>query len=203
MSDCPTVHTLHGPFTDQTSMLYWASPAGTGSWPSPTASRPWGHPISVGPESLQRHPPGPLLGPGRQRGLPVLPGPGRRGEGAHVAIEAARRAGRRLVTKTALLARAAGLLFPIQWPEPFGLVMTEAMACGTPVIAWRNGSVPEVTADGRPALLSTRSRRWRPPLTESANSTPRDPGPGQGAVLSRGHGDRLRTHLPASTRPWR
>jgi glycosyltransferase involved in cell wall biosynthesis len=39
-------------------------------------------------------------------------------------------------------------LFPIQWPEPFGLVMTEAMACGTPVVAWRNGSVPEVVADG-------------------------------------------------------
>jgi glycosyltransferase involved in cell wall biosynthesis len=101
----------------------------------------------------------------------------------HLAIEAARRAGRRLVMcvttknqreraywaeqveplldddvevrgecdqeqKTELLAGAAALLFPIQWPEPFGLVMTEAMACGTPVVAWRNGSVPEVVADG-------------------------------------------------------
>ena len=52
-----------------------------------------------------------------------------------------------------LLARAAALLFPIQWPEPFGLVMTEAMACGTPVIAWRNGSVPEVVADGQTGVV--------------------------------------------------
>jgi glycosyltransferase involved in cell wall biosynthesis len=49
--------------------------------------------------------------------------------------------------KADLLGRAAALVFPIQWPEPFGLVMTEAMACGTPVVAWRNGSVPEVVAD--------------------------------------------------------
>jgi glycosyltransferase involved in cell wall biosynthesis len=105
----------------------------------------------------------------------------------HLAIEAARQAGRRLVMcattknereraywaeqvepilgddvevrgecdqeKTQLLAGAAALLFPIQWPEPFGLVMTEAMACGTPVIAWRNGSVPEVVADGQTGFV--------------------------------------------------
>jgi glycosyltransferase involved in cell wall biosynthesis len=39
-------------------------------------------------------------------------------------------------------------LFPIQWDEPFGLVMVEAMACGTPVVALRGGSVPEVVRDG-------------------------------------------------------
>jgi glycosyltransferase involved in cell wall biosynthesis len=50
--------------------------------------------------------------------------------------------------KAAFLRGARGLLFPIRWPEPFGLVMAEALACGTPVIALREGSVPEVVSDG-------------------------------------------------------
>ena len=45
------------------------------------------------------------------------------------------------------------MLFPIQWNEPFGLVMIEAMACGTPVLAWKKGSVPEVLEQGVSGVL--------------------------------------------------
>ena len=55
--------------------------------------------------------------------------------------------------KVDLLARARAVLFPIDWDEPFGLVMTEAMACGTPVIGTRRGSVPEVIADGQTGFI--------------------------------------------------
>ena len=51
--------------------------------------------------------------------------------------------------KTEFLGQAAALLFPVEWPEPFGLVMIEAMACGTPVLAFRCGSVPEIIDDGQ------------------------------------------------------
>jgi glycosyltransferase involved in cell wall biosynthesis len=104
-------------------------------------------------------------------------------KGAHLAIDAAREAGRRIVlagklnepseqeyfathvkprlgddaefvgeadmaAKQDLYAAAQCLVFPICWDEPFGLVMIEAMACGTPVVALSRGSVPEVVADG-------------------------------------------------------
>jgi glycosyltransferase involved in cell wall biosynthesis len=56
--------------------------------------------------------------------------------------------------KDAFLAGASALLFPIDWPEPFGLVMIEAMACGTPVIAYRRGSVGEVIDDGDTGFIA-------------------------------------------------
>jgi glycosyltransferase involved in cell wall biosynthesis len=55
--------------------------------------------------------------------------------------------------KQEFLGNARALLFPINWPEPFGLVMIEAMACGTPVIALRRGSVPEVLDHGRTGFI--------------------------------------------------
>jgi len=56
-------------------------------------------------------------------------------------------------TKTAILTRSRALLFPIRWNEPFGLVMIEAMACGTPVVATRRGSTPEIIVDGKTGFL--------------------------------------------------
>ena len=55
--------------------------------------------------------------------------------------------------KADFLANADALIFPIDWREPFGLVMIEAMSCGTPVIAFRRGSVPEVVDDGVSGVL--------------------------------------------------
>jgi len=55
--------------------------------------------------------------------------------------------------KDEFLGNAYALLFPIDWPEPFGLVMIEAMACGTPVIAYRGGAVPEVMEEGHTGFV--------------------------------------------------
>lgn len=57
--------------------------------------------------------------------------------------------------KEDFLGNAYTLLFPIDWPEPFGLVMIEAIACGTPVIAYDSGSVPEVVEQGRTGFIVT------------------------------------------------
>ncbi|WP_406825664.1 glycosyltransferase [Pedobacter sp. KACC 23697] len=55
--------------------------------------------------------------------------------------------------KNHYLGKAKALLFPIEWDEPFGMVMIEAMACGTPVIGFKRGSVPEVITDGKNGLI--------------------------------------------------
>jgi len=55
--------------------------------------------------------------------------------------------------KEELLGDALALLFPVDWPEPFGLIVIEALACGTPVIARRRGSVPELITHGRTGFV--------------------------------------------------
>ena len=55
--------------------------------------------------------------------------------------------------KSEFLGNALAFLFPIDWPEPFGLVLIETLACGTPIIAFRNGSVPEIVEHGRTGFI--------------------------------------------------
>jgi glycosyltransferase involved in cell wall biosynthesis len=70
-------------------------------------------------------------------------------------------------TKVELLQHARATLFPIEWEEPFGLVMIESMACGTPVIATRHGAVPEVIEHGRSGLIVDSYREMTAALDEA------------------------------------
>jgi glycosyltransferase involved in cell wall biosynthesis len=69
--------------------------------------------------------------------------------------------------KVELLQDARATLFPIEWEEPFGLVMIESMACGTPVIATRHGAVPEVIEDGRSGVVVDSYRHMAAALDEA------------------------------------
>ena len=71
--------------------------------------------------------------------------------------------------KQEFLGNAYALLFPIDWPEPFGLVAIEAMACGTPVIAYRNGSVPELIEEGVTGFIVNNIEQAAVALCEVAN----------------------------------
>jgi glycosyltransferase involved in cell wall biosynthesis len=74
--------------------------------------------------------------------------------------------------KFALLGGAMALVNPVQWHEPFGLVMIEALACGTPVVATAAGSAPELVCDG----VTGRLCRTRPEMTSALREVVRDPG---------------------------
>jgi glycosyltransferase involved in cell wall biosynthesis len=71
--------------------------------------------------------------------------------------------------KARFLGEAQALLFPINWPEPFGLVMIEAMACGTPVIAWNRGSVPEIIEPGVSGYIVSSEEEARQAITRVAS----------------------------------
>jgi glycosyltransferase involved in cell wall biosynthesis len=74
--------------------------------------------------------------------------------------------------KVELLQNARATLFPIEWEEPFGLVMIESMACGTPVIATRWGAVPEVIEDGRSGVIVDDYREMPAALEEADRLDP-------------------------------
>src|SRR5918994_716094 len=96
--------------------------------------------------------------------------------GPHLGGEAVRYIGGVGEDKLELYAGARAFLMPIRWPEPFGLVMTEAMACGTPVIAFPEGSAPELVVDGETGFIVGRARDGRgrgPPGRDRPRSLPR------------------------------
>ena len=76
--------------------------------------------------------------------------------------------------KLELLQAARATLFPIEWEEPFGLVMIESMACGTPVIATRRGAVPEVVAEGRGGVIVEHHMEMVGALAEAEKLDPAD-----------------------------
>src|SRR5437764_1686313 len=76
--------------------------------------------------------------------------------------------------KVELLQHARATLFPIEWEEPFGLVMIESMACGTPVIATRRGAVPEVIEHGRSGIIVDDYRIIPAALEEADRLDPRE-----------------------------
>jgi glycosyltransferase involved in cell wall biosynthesis len=76
-----------------------------------------------------------------------------------------------LEMKNQLLGGSRGLLFPIQWSEPFGLVMLEAMACGTPVFAFPGGSVPEIVLAGSSGAISSSAEE----MADAVRNTKFDP----------------------------
>ena len=184
----PMVHTLHGPFTRETSAFYErhgykASAVALSRYQADQAPAGLdvigviGNPILVGDFPFRAEKDDYLLWIGRlnddkgpqraiaaalEAGVPlVLAGPVQPGQRdffekevePHIDGERVRYIGEVGDEKGDLYAGARALLMPIRWPEPFGLVMTEAMACGTPVIAFPEGSAPELVLDGETGFV--------------------------------------------------
>lgn len=189
----PVVHTLHGPWTQEASLLYEAMP-------------PALHLVAISEDQRRRAPDDLNFAGVVHNGIPVdlfpyraerrvghgplaFVGRANPEKGPDLAIEVARRLGRPLhmaikvnepdehaywdevlrplldgvdvevhpnadhATKAAVMAEADALLVPIRWAEPFGLVMAEALACGTPVVAFGLGAAPEVVEDGHTGFI--------------------------------------------------
>jgi glycosyltransferase involved in cell wall biosynthesis len=184
----PLIHTLHGPFTDDTSAFYArhgykAKAVALSSYQADQAPAELevvaviGNPIVVADFPFRDEKDDYLLWIGRlnddkgpqraiaaacEAGAPlVLAGPVQPGEQdffarevePHIDGDRVRYIGEVGEEKGDLYAGARALLMPIRWPEPFGLVMTEAMACGTPVIAFPEGSAPELVLDGETGFV--------------------------------------------------
>jgi glycosyltransferase involved in cell wall biosynthesis len=184
----PVLHTLHGPFTDETSAFYArhaykAKAIALSRYQAEQAPEGLdvvaviGNPIVVADFPFRDEKDDYLLWIGRmnddkgpQRAIVaareagaslVLAGPVQPGQEEffanevepHIDGEQIRYIGEVGEEKLELYAGARALLMPIRWPEPFGLVMTEAMACGTPVIAFPEGSAPELVLDGETGFV--------------------------------------------------
>jgi glycosyltransferase involved in cell wall biosynthesis len=186
--DIPVIHTLHGPFTDETGAFYArhahkAKAVALSRYQAEQAPDQLdvvaviGNPLVVDTFPFRAEKEDYLLwigrfnpdkGPeraiaaARQADAPlVLAGPVQPGNEEFFAQEVEplidgeqiRYIGEVGEEKADLYAKARALLMPIRWPEPFGLVMTEAMACGTPVIAFPEGSAPEIVLDGETGFV--------------------------------------------------
>jgi glycosyltransferase involved in cell wall biosynthesis len=185
----PLVHTLHGPFDDETLAFYAVhghkativaiSDAQRRDGPPRLRDAAVVHnPLDFDEWALREDPEdhvlwigrmAPVKGPhraiaaARAAGVPlVLAGPIQPGQEEYFATEVEPHIDGEAVRyvgevggpdKAAAYCAARAVLMPIRWAEPFGLVMTEAMACGTPVIAFREGSAPEVVDDGVSGFL--------------------------------------------------
>jgi glycosyltransferase involved in cell wall biosynthesis len=186
--ELPVIHTLHGPFTEETSAFYArhghkAKAVALSRYQADQAPDQLdvvaviGNPIIVGDFPLRTEKDDYLLWIGRltpdkgpERAIAaareadaplVIAGPVQPGNEEffaqevepHVDGDQIRYIGEVGEEKADLYAGARALLMPIRWPEPFGLVMTEAMACGTPVIAFAEGSAPEIVLDGETGFI--------------------------------------------------